>query len=69
VGYFTIRDFQIGNWRELQSNNIEFTMKRLREPIDGGANGRQLAIRQLRRALLLLLGMKHRLLRPQICDQ
>jgi len=23
------------SWRHLQSDNIEFTMKRLREPIDG----------------------------------
>ena len=26
---------EIGSWRHLQSDNIEFTMKRLREPIDG----------------------------------
>jgi len=26
---------EIESWRELQSQNIEFTMKRLREPIDG----------------------------------
>jgi hypothetical protein len=25
---------RIESWRELQSQNIEFTMKRLREPID-----------------------------------
>ena len=25
---------EVENWRELQSQNIEFTMKRLREPID-----------------------------------
>ena len=27
---------EIESWRELQSQNIEFTMKRLREPIDDG---------------------------------
>jgi len=26
---------EIESWRELQSQNIEFTMKRLREPIEG----------------------------------
>ena len=26
---------EVESWRELQSQNIEFTMKRLREPIDG----------------------------------
>ena len=26
---------EIESWRHLQSQNIEFTMKRLREPIDG----------------------------------
>ena len=25
---------QVESWRHLQSNNIEFTMKRLREPIE-----------------------------------
>ena len=25
---------EVENWRELQSQNIEFTMKRLREPIE-----------------------------------
>ena len=25
---------EVESWRELQSNNIEFTMKRLREPIE-----------------------------------
>jgi hypothetical protein len=25
---------QVKSWRELQSNNIEFTMSRLREPIE-----------------------------------
>ena len=27
---------EIESWRNLQSQNIEFTMKRLREPIKGG---------------------------------
>jgi hypothetical protein len=27
---------EIESWRELQSQNIEFTMKRLREPIESG---------------------------------
>jgi hypothetical protein len=27
---------EVENWRELQSQNIEFTMKPLREPIEGG---------------------------------
>src|SRR5258708_28876511 len=27
---------EVDSWRELQSKNIEFTMKRLREPIEGG---------------------------------
>jgi len=27
---------EVESWRELQSNNAEFTMKRLREPIEGG---------------------------------
>ena len=27
---------EIESWRHLQSANIEFTMKRLREPADGG---------------------------------
>jgi len=27
---------EIESWRELQSQNIEFTMKRLREPIEAG---------------------------------
>jgi len=27
---------EIESWRHLQSQNIEFTMKRLREPIEGG---------------------------------
>ena len=27
---------EVESWRELQSQNIEFTMKRLREPIEGG---------------------------------
>jgi hypothetical protein len=26
----------VESWRNLQSQNIEFTMKRLREPIEGG---------------------------------
>jgi hypothetical protein len=26
---------EVESWRELQSQNIEFTMKRLRDPIDG----------------------------------
>jgi hypothetical protein len=30
---------EIESWRELQSQNIEFTMKRLREPISGGERG------------------------------
>jgi hypothetical protein len=28
---------EVESWRELQSQNIEFTMKRLREPIEAGA--------------------------------
>jgi hypothetical protein len=27
---------KVESWRHLQSHNIEFTMKRLREPIEGG---------------------------------
>jgi len=27
---------EVESWRHLQSDNIEFTMKRLREPIDAG---------------------------------
>jgi hypothetical protein len=27
---------EIESWRHLQSDNIEFTMKRLREPVDHG---------------------------------
>jgi hypothetical protein len=27
---------EVEGWRHLQSDNIEFTMKRLREPIEGG---------------------------------
>src|SRR5258708_6018611 len=27
---------EVESWRHLQSQNIEFTMKRLREPIEGG---------------------------------
>ena len=27
---------EVESWRNLQSANIEFTMKRLREPIEGG---------------------------------
>ncbi len=27
---------EVESWRELQSQNIEFTMKRLREPIESG---------------------------------
>ena len=27
---------ELESWRHLQSQNIEFTMKRLREPIEGG---------------------------------
>ena len=26
---------EVESWRDLQSDNIEFTMKRLREPIEG----------------------------------
>ena len=26
---------EVESWRELQSQNIEFTMKRLREPVEG----------------------------------
>jgi hypothetical protein len=26
---------EVASWRELQSQNIEFTMKRLREPVEG----------------------------------
>ena len=29
---------EVESWRHLQSQNIEFTMKRLREPIDAGTN-------------------------------
>src|SRR5258706_15080848 len=29
---------EVESWRHLQSQNIEFTMKRLREPISGGVN-------------------------------
>jgi hypothetical protein len=28
---------EIESWRNLQSSNIEFTMKRLREPVDAGS--------------------------------
>ena len=28
---------EVESWRKLQSQNIEFTMKRLREPIDDGS--------------------------------
>ena len=27
---------EVESWRHLQSDNIEFTMKRLREPVDSG---------------------------------
>jgi hypothetical protein len=27
---------EVESWRELQSQNIEFTMKRLREPVEAG---------------------------------
>jgi hypothetical protein len=27
---------EVESWREIQSSNIEFTMKRLREPIEDG---------------------------------
>ena len=27
---------EVESWRELQSQNIEFTMRRLHEPIEGG---------------------------------
>jgi hypothetical protein len=27
---------EVESWRNLQSSNIEFTMRRLREPIEGG---------------------------------
>jgi hypothetical protein len=27
---------EVESWRELQSQNIEFTMKRLREPVESG---------------------------------
>jgi hypothetical protein len=30
---------EIENWRHLQSDNIEFTIKRLREPIDADNHG------------------------------
>jgi len=30
---------EIESWRKLQSQNIEFTMRRLREPIDDGSSG------------------------------
>jgi hypothetical protein len=30
---------EIESWRHLQSDNIEFTLKRLREPIDAGHHG------------------------------
>jgi hypothetical protein len=29
---------QVESWRELQSNNIEFTMRQLQEPIGGGSS-------------------------------
>jgi hypothetical protein len=29
---------EVESWRNLQSDNIEFTMRRLREPIEGGVN-------------------------------
>jgi hypothetical protein len=29
---------EIESWRHLQSDNIEFTLKRLREPIDSGSH-------------------------------
>jgi hypothetical protein len=29
---------EVESWRHLQSQNIEFTMRRLREPIDAGTN-------------------------------
>ena len=31
---------EVKSWRELQSQNIEFTMKRLREPIERAAGDR-----------------------------
>ena len=30
---------EIESWRKLQSQNIEYTMRRLREPIDDGGSG------------------------------
>jgi hypothetical protein len=30
---------EIESWRHLQSDNVEFTLKRLREPIDSGNHG------------------------------
>ena len=30
---------EVDSWRHLQSQNIEFTMKRLREPVSGGERG------------------------------
>jgi hypothetical protein len=30
---------EVESWRHLQSDNIEFTLKRLREPIDSGNHG------------------------------
>ena len=29
---------EVESWRHLQSDNIEFTLKRLREPIDSGSH-------------------------------
>jgi hypothetical protein len=31
---------EVESWRELQSQNIEFTMKRLREPVEAGGGSR-----------------------------
>ena len=34
---------EVESWRHLQSDNIEFTLKRLREPIDADNHGGDLA--------------------------
>jgi hypothetical protein len=31
---------EVESWRHLQSQNIEFTMKRLREPVESATDGR-----------------------------
>jgi hypothetical protein len=36
VGIKQLYQTEVESWRELQSRNIEFTMKRLREPVESG---------------------------------